>query len=96
MRDRFAPPPRMVRRAKLDNLALVPASLLPYKAEYQAIANRQEPGTVLVVLPAGNSLPRHTLELVASQMQAKGQRVQIVSNDQLRGSERRVRYDEPT
>ena len=68
----FTPPPRALRKAKLDNLVVVPASLLTLKGEYQAIANQQPPGTTLVVLPAGESLPRRTLELVAAQMQAKG------------------------
>jgi hypothetical protein len=74
----FTSPPQALRKAKLDNLALLPASLLPFKAEYQAIANQQAPGTTLVVLPAGDSLPRRTLEQVASRMQAKGQPVRIL------------------
>lgn len=73
-------PPRALKRARLDNLALVPASLLPYKAEYQAIANRQPPGTTLVVLPVGDSLPRRTLELVASRLKAKGQPVAMIAS----------------
>lgn len=76
----FTPPPRALKRAKLDNLALVPASLLPYKAEYQAIANQQPPGTTLVVLPARDSLPRRTLERVATLMQEKGQPVTVIMN----------------
>ena len=75
----FTPPPRALRKAKLDNLVLVPASLLPRKGHYQAIANQQAPGTTLVVLPAGDSLPRRTLERVASRMQAKGQLVRIMN-----------------
>ena len=77
----FRRPPHALRRAKLDNLALVPASLLPYKAEYQAIANEQPPGTTLVVLPPGDSGQRRTLEQVASGLKAKGQRVQILSSE---------------
>ena len=76
--SRFTPPPRALRKAKLDNLVLVPASLLSYKAEYQAIANQQPPGTTLVVLPTGDSLSRRTLERVATRMRAKGQAVQTV------------------
>ena len=38
-------PPPALRKARLDNFALLPASLLPFKAEYQAIANQQAPGT---------------------------------------------------
>ncbi len=36
-RVRAAPSP--LRRAKLDNLALVTGNLLPYKAVWQAVAN---------------------------------------------------------
>ncbi len=78
---RFSSPPRAVRRARLDNLALVPASMLPYKAEYQAIANQQPPGTTLIVLPVDDSLPRRTLELVASRLKAKGQRIQLLPSN---------------
>jgi hypothetical protein len=80
----FTPPPRALRKAKLDNLALLPASLLPFKAEYQAIANQQPPGTTLVVLPPGDSLPRRTLELVVTRMQAKGQAVLVLRNQQFK------------
>jgi hypothetical protein len=74
--QRLGSPPPALRKARLDNLAL-----LPFKAEYQAIANQQPPGTTLVVLPVGESLPRRTLQRVATRMQAKGQPVQIlVSN----------------
>jgi hypothetical protein len=78
--QRPGPPPKALRRARLDNLALLPASLLPFKAEYQAIANQQAPGTTLVVLPAGDSLPRRTLKRVVVQMQAKGQPVRSLDH----------------
>ena len=74
----FTSPPRALRKAKLDNLVLVPASLLPLKGKFQAIANQQPEGTTLVVLPAGDSLPRRTLERVATRMQVKGQPVRIL------------------
>jgi hypothetical protein len=76
--QRLGSPPPALRKAQLDNLALLPASLLPFKAEYQAIANQQAPGTILVVLPAGDSLPRRTLKQAAAWMQAKGQSVRVV------------------
>jgi hypothetical protein len=53
----FTPPPQALRKAKLDNLVLVPASLLPLKGRYQAIANQEVAGTTLIVLPASDSLP---------------------------------------
>jgi hypothetical protein len=78
--QRLGSPPPALRKATLDNLALLPASLLPFKADYQAIANQQAPGTTLVVLPAHDSLPRRTLERVATRMQAKGQPVRIMTS----------------
>jgi len=42
-------PPRAIRKAKLDNIALVPASLLPFKADYQDRANKLPTGSVLCV-----------------------------------------------
>lgn len=74
---RFHAPPKALRTARLDNLALLPASLLPFKATYQAIANQQQPGTVLVVLPLGDSLPRRALQRVATHLRAHGQRVRV-------------------
>jgi hypothetical protein len=41
-------PPKAVRRARLDNIALVPASLLPRKGKYQKIANNLPKGGVLI------------------------------------------------
>src|SRR6266496_3025338 len=42
-------PPARLKKAKLDNIALVPASLLKNKAIYQPIANTLPTGSVLVV-----------------------------------------------
>ena len=41
--------PAAIRRAKLDNIALVPASLLPFKVQYISVANRFPIGSVLCV-----------------------------------------------
>src|SRR5437764_279070 len=45
----FSEPPKRLRKARLDNLALVPASLLKHKQIYQSIANTLPTGSVLVV-----------------------------------------------
>ena len=42
-------PPRALLHARLDNIALVPASLLPLKGTYQPLANRLPTGSVLCV-----------------------------------------------
>lgn len=41
-------PPRAIRKAKLDNIALVPASLLFRKGKYQTIANNLPKGGILI------------------------------------------------
>jgi hypothetical protein len=46
---RFSEPPERLKKARLDNIALVPASLLPLKGTYQVLANRLPTGSVLVV-----------------------------------------------
>ena len=45
----FSEPPARLKKARLDNIALVPASLLPLKGTYQPIANTLPTGSVLVV-----------------------------------------------
>ncbi len=76
---RLATPPRPLRRATLENLALVPGNLLPFKDEWQAIANKLPKGDVLIVLPPSDSRERKTLERVAALMKAKGHRVTTAS-----------------
>jgi len=46
---RIGNPPRTLQKARLDNIALVPASLLPLKGTYQPLANRLPTGSVLCV-----------------------------------------------
>jgi hypothetical protein len=52
-RYRFMRPPKAIRRAqvKLDNVALIPGNLLPFKSAYQKIANGLPKGGILIVLP---------------------------------------------
>ncbi len=75
-------PPRALRKAKLDNLALVPGSLLPFKEEWQKLANDLPEGSTLIILPCSNGSARQTLEKVSRSMKAKGQRVTTLSQDQ--------------
>ena len=80
---RLAAPPAALRRATLDNLALVPGSLLPFKKTWQGLANQLPEGTTLIVLPSSTGSVRTTLEKVSNSMKAKGRRVTILSQDQL-------------
>src|SRR5436309_11908137 len=47
--DHFSEPPARLKKARLDNIALVPASLLKNKEIYQLIANSLPTGSVLAV-----------------------------------------------
>ncbi len=80
---RLASPPTAVRRARLDNLALVPASLLPYKEQWQQLVDQLPDGTTLIVLPVAESPQRTTLQMVARGLRAKGQSVTTVQADEV-------------
>ena len=66
-----------------DNLALVPASLLPLKAKYQEAANRLPRGQVLIVLPRRGTISREATEKIATHLQRQGRRVTTIPTQQL-------------
>ncbi len=76
---RVARPPRRIRKARLDNLALVPASLLPFKEQWQEAANSKAGEHILIVLPKMEKRPRRVLERVAAQLREKGHDVTTLS-----------------
>ena len=45
----FSEPPQALKKARLDNIALVPASLLFQKDTYQPLANHLPTGSVLCI-----------------------------------------------
>jgi hypothetical protein len=77
--------PRALGRpqVQLDNLTLVPASLLSRKADYEAIADRLPRGEVLLVLPPTDSPERATMQRVAQLFRAKGRHVTVLSEERL-------------
>ncbi len=75
---RLTTPPAALRRATLDNLALVPGSLLPVKKEWQELANQLPEGSILVVLPASSTPQRRALEGTVSQLRGNGRPVKVV------------------
>jgi hypothetical protein len=76
---RFRRPPAALRNAQLDNIALVPASMLPFKQQWQRMANRLPKGSTLIILPATRSRQRQTCETVAQQLRKVGKPVTTVS-----------------
>ena len=76
-------PPPILRKAKLDNLALVPGSVLPFKEQWQQLANELPAGTTLIILPPHDGPQRRTLQRVAEQMKANGSQVAILPTDKI-------------
>lgn len=74
-------PPLAARKAKLDNLALLPGSLLPFIRSCQEIANRLPDGGVLIVLPAGNPIQKQALLAVARLLAQEGHQVSVIPAD---------------
>ncbi len=64
--------PEAVRKARLDNIALVPASLLPLKETYQAIANNLPGQGVLICRTEKNERITRILERVAVFFRQRG------------------------
>ncbi len=77
--------PRALRRpqVQLDNITLVPAHLLPRKAEYQALANELPKGDILLILPPPESRERPTMERVAQLFRARGRHVTVLTEERL-------------
>ena len=78
---RFTNPPKALRKAKLDNIVLVPASALPFKAWYQKIANNLPKGSVLICHSGENTGQHKLLERVSSLFQQRGHVVTMLSTE---------------
>jgi len=63
----------------MDNVALVPASLLPFKARWQAVANDLPRGDILIVLPDSASAARRTLQSIGTILKTKGHQVTTIA-----------------
>ena len=76
----FGRPPAALQRRSvpLDNLALVPGSVLVFKEQWQRIANSLPTGHILIVLPSQDTPTRRILVRVASLLQANGHKVTTV------------------
>ena len=65
-------PPRAIRKARLDNIALVPASLLFQKGKYQTIANNLPRQGVLICEAVKKEQISHILDSVADFFRQNG------------------------
>jgi len=75
---RIVQSPKALRRAKLDNIALVPASLLFQKGKYQTIANNLPGRGVLICETNNKERISHILDSVAAFFRQKGHVVKAI------------------
>jgi hypothetical protein len=76
--NQITKPPKAVRKAKLDTLALVPASLLFRKGKYRTIANNLPGRGVLICEADKKERIAHILERVAAFFRQRGYFVRIL------------------
>ncbi len=79
---RLTDPQRAIRNARLDNIALVPASLLFQKERYKTEVSRLPAGSVLICTPAFQK-QRQALAKVAEYFRALGHLVKTIPASQL-------------
>ena len=84
MTYRMSSAPRILRRARPDNIALVPGNLPPMKGAWREVANRLPRRGVLIVLPEGNALQKETLLKLAKVFAADGHQVSVMNQKELR------------
>jgi predicted enzyme involved in methoxymalonyl-ACP biosynthesis len=63
-RYRFTNPPKAILNARLDNIAIVPASMLPFKTTWQKTANKLPKRGVLLCHSRKNTRQKKLLEQV--------------------------------
>ena len=70
---------------RFDNLAVVPASLLPHKVAYQRYANTLPRGQVLLIVPKPTSATkRAALAKVAASLNERGRGVRALPQERFR------------
>jgi hypothetical protein len=79
---KFTRPPRALLRARLDNIAIVPASMLPLKALWQKVANQLPRGGVLLCHSPKNARQTKLLERVEKVLKQQGYAVMNLPMEQ--------------
>ena len=75
----FHRPPAPLFKVKLDNIAIVPASLLPFKHTWQQLANNLPKGSILICHSPTNTNQKKLLENISSSLRNKGKSVVNIS-----------------
>jgi hypothetical protein len=80
---RFTRPPKAILNAKLDNIAIVPASMLPFKTTWQKTANTLPQRGVLLCHSQKNTRQRKLLERVEEVLKRLGYAVMNLPMEQV-------------
>jgi len=87
MRDReyyqFTKPPKALLKARLDNIAIVPASMLPFTKTIQQVLNNLPKGAVFLCHAEENTRQRKLLERVEETFKQQGHVVRSMSMEQV-------------
>jgi len=62
-----------------DNLALLPASLLPFRNAYRQLAATLPSGEVLMVVPSGSGQLRSVMRALSPALRARGRHITAIS-----------------
>ena len=82
-RYRITNPPQAILNARLDNIAIVPASLLGMKALWQTAANTLPQGGVLLCHTQQNTRQRRLLERIGETFRQQGHAVMNLPTEQV-------------
>lgn len=78
----FHRPPTSLFKVKLDNIIIVPASMLPFKDTWQRFANTLPQGSVLICHSSTNNTQIKLLEKVENLFRQKGLAVKRITVEQ--------------
>ncbi len=78
-----APHGRRRRPVRLDNIALFPGDMLPFRATWEKIAGNLPAGSSLIVLPPAQHPQRRIYEAVATRLRALGRPIRLITAEQV-------------
>ena len=79
----FTKPPKALLKARLDNIAIVPASMLPFQKTLQELINALPQGAVFLCHAEENTRQRKLLERVEETFRQQGHTVRSMSMEQV-------------
>jgi len=71
------------RHVRLDNIALLPGDMLPFRATWEKIAGNLPAGSSLIVLPPSQHPQRRLYETIALRLRSLGRPIRMISAEQV-------------